>query len=42
MTSSHLGQRKLRGGGNMCDKEGKILPGAAHDVYFSVIKTWRG
>jgi hypothetical protein len=41
-SSCHIGEKKLRGGGNMCDKEGKILPDAAHNVYFSVVKPCRG
>jgi hypothetical protein len=31
-SSSHLGQRKLRGRGNVCDKEGKIQNSAVVDI----------
>jgi hypothetical protein len=46
MTSlSHLGHRKLRGTGNLCDKEGKIQHSdvdISWYIHFSVVKTWGG
>jgi hypothetical protein len=43
MSSFHLGQWKLSGRGNLCDKEVKVLHGPVDVVtYVSVAKTVRG